>query len=112
MASRFSGAFYIPETTIKVAPTGHSLDFIGIDRYLIKFVDGHWKIDHIDTDYDLLYFAAQLAPIKTPTTISPTLLRGAMALERLLVPALRTLTGPTARRRTHTTLGSFHATTT
>ncbi len=47
-----------PNTGAKLKGTGRCLNFIGIDRYTLT---EDFKITHIDTDWDMLYGAAQLA---------------------------------------------------
>ncbi|ETZ85347.1 hypothetical protein L829_4969, partial [Mycobacteroides abscessus MAB_030201_1075] len=46
-----------PTTGARLKGTGRCLNFIGIDRYTLT---EDFKITHIDTDWDMLYGAAQL----------------------------------------------------
>lgn len=84
---RWTGEAHIPGTDYVGAPTGKCFNFIGIDRYTIEIQDDVWRISHIDTDYDIAYFAMQLNGI--PLAAPGAMLRPALALQRLLVPTLR-----------------------
>lgn len=54
---RMIGQTIEPTTGAKLKGTGRCLNFIGIDRYTLT---EDFKITHIDTDWDMLYGAAQL----------------------------------------------------
>ena len=57
---RMTGETVVPGLDVKLRGTGRCLNFIGIDRYTLT---DDFKISHIDTDWDMLYGAAQLAGI-------------------------------------------------
>ncbi|GAA2422476.1 hypothetical protein A7G45_07605 [Mycolicibacterium llatzerense] len=57
---RMTGETVVPGLDVTLRGTGRCLNFIGIDRYTLT---DDFKISHIDTDWDMLYGAAQLAGI-------------------------------------------------
>lgn len=87
---RWTGPTRIPGVNAVMAPTGRCLNFIGIDRYVMRRVDGELKIAHIDTDWDMLLAMIQLAPI-APSKVSASTIKVAAAAQRLVVPLLRAI---------------------
>jgi len=90
---RQSGRFNIPDTDLTIAPTGRCINFIGVDRYTtVRDGNGKIRISHIDTDWDMLYYAiGQLSPIQLRKPPSERTLRAALAVERAIMPTLRKL---------------------
>lgn len=74
-----------PNTGAKLKGTGRCLNFIGIDRYTLTH---DFKITHIDTDWDMLYGAAQLAGLGKLVK-NQTLQKFGLRAANLVTPALR-----------------------
>jgi hypothetical protein len=66
-----------------IAPTGRTMDFVGIDRYVFG---SNWQIARIDTDYDMVGVLQQVSLL--PNLKHPAI-KGALAVERAVAPLLR-----------------------
>ncbi len=82
-----------PNTGAKLKGTGRCLNFIGIDRYTLT---EDFKITHIDTDWDMLYGAAQLAGLGS-LMHSQRLQRIGLRAASLVAPVFRLATLLTTR---------------
>jgi hypothetical protein len=89
---RWTGPLRVPGIdSATMAPTGRCLNFIGVDRYVMRRVDGELKIAHIDTDWDIVLAMIQLAPI-APSSVSERAIKISATFQRAVVPVLRALT--------------------
>lgn len=84
-----------PNTEAKLKGTGPCLKFIGIERYTLT---EDFKITHIDTDWDMLYGAAQLAGLG-PLVRNRDLQKVGLRAASLVAPVFRLATALTARRQ-------------
>jgi hypothetical protein len=85
---RMSGEAVIPGLDVTLRGTGQCLNFIGIDRYTMT--EG-FKISHIDTDWDMLYGAAQLVGLGS-LVHSQRLQRFGIRAATVVAPAVRAFT--------------------
>ncbi|MGB8406120.1 MAG: nuclear transport factor 2 family protein [Mycobacterium sp.] len=90
---RMSGETMIPGLDVKLRGTGQCLNFIGIDRYTLT---EDFKITHIDTDWDMLYGAAQMAGLGS-LVHSERLQRLGIRAASVITPAVRLWTRLTAQ---------------
>ncbi|CPT54881.1 Hypothetical protein ERS075534_02503 [Mycobacteroides abscessus] len=90
---RMIGQTIEPTTGARLKGTGRCLNFIGIDRYTLT---EDFKITHIDTDWDMLYGAAQLAGLGHLVR-SRSLQKIGLRAASLVAPAFRLATLLTAR---------------
>lgn len=64
-------------------PSFRTIENVGVDRYVMAKVDGEWKIDRIDTDWDVLNAAGQLLPIPLRYPSQRTLQRMVSAIKAI-----------------------------
>ncbi len=62
--ARYSGPLTHPANGATFPPTGRTINFIGVDRYIIT---PDWRISRIDTDWDMYTHMRQLLPFPLPT---------------------------------------------
>jgi len=90
---RMSGETTIPGLDVRLRGTGQCLNFIGVDRYTLT---DDFKITHIDTDWDMLYGAAQLVGLGS-LVHSEHLQRVGIRAATAVAPAVRLWTRLAAR---------------
>ncbi len=90
---RMTGETTVPGLDVKLRGTGRCLNFIGIDRYTLT---DDFKISHIDTDWDMLYGAAQLVGLG-PLVHSERLQKIGLRTASAASPIVRALTRLTTR---------------
>lgn len=71
---RFSGRLQRPSGGPSIAPTGRTLDLVGVDRFVF---DETWTITQFDSDWDILGAAYQLGLLPLPAGDGP-LVRAAL----------------------------------